>query len=164
MNAWKIASAPAASFTATVLVDGFVANNVPCTTTGSEIRLDFSSSDRGLMEFDISSLDPAVTITSATLTGDPALLQYNSNQNQVDTDFYTYPGNGSLSLAGRLLDQQPVWGEVVDGVPVSVQCARLAVSAIQPLLGTTNYIGIQARKVFGERIWITSLEGSSIYR
>src|SRR4051812_7623576 len=86
--------APAASFTATALVDGYVANNL-LTTTGSEIRLDFSSGDRGLMEFDISSIDPTVTIPSATLTGKPVLLQATTPL----TDLYTYPGDGVLSLA-----------------------------------------------------------------
>ena len=55
---------------------------------------------QGLLEFDLSGLDPTAAIVSATLVGDVVLTQYNSTQGGVDASVLGYAG-GRHPDAGR---------------------------------------------------------------
>jgi VCBS repeat-containing protein len=157
------------TFSQVVTVDGYAADTDDngafdtVNTTGTDVQSSLLPAftqigeQRGLLAFNLSGLNRATVITSASLSGNISLVQYDSTTNAVDVGFYGYASDGSLTTsdATASTNQVGLLTNVTTTGPFSVP---ISTQFMQSLVGTGSYAGFTLEIAKGERFFIDSLE------
>src|SRR5262245_59810156 len=96
--------------------------------------------NRSILEFNVSSLNPTVTVNSATLSFWINTISYNGSSPGVDVNFYGYSGDGVVSTDDATATTTLV-GQLLDDSAVGVLSVNLDPQFVQSQLGS-GYLGI----------------------